>query len=378
LKVIQVISSIPQEHGGPSYSVPRLSDVLGQLGADVHLHVSAPVPERCISTTYQTHCHPHWRFLNNLCISPVMRRVLYREAGIAEIIHNHGLWLMPNIYPAWAVRRTACRLIMSPRGMLSSWSLRRSAWKKRLMWFLGQGQAARAAHAFHATAEAEYREIRAAGLRAPVAIIPNGVDVPAESNGVTGGPRRLLFLGRLHPIKGIDVLLHAWQRMEHRFPEWELHIVGVGAGDYQTQLERLANRLGVRRVCFPGPAFGPHKTRQFQQAELFVLPSHSENFGIAVAEALAHGLPAIVSKGAPWPGLETHDCGWWVEQGVDALADCLQSALALAPEKLREKGRRGRQWMEKDFSWNRVGRMMLETYCWLVGGGPPPAWVHRN
>jgi glycosyltransferase involved in cell wall biosynthesis len=140
----------------------------------------------------------------------------------------------------------------------------------------------------------------------------------------------------------------------------------------------MADHLGVRRVTFFGPAFGLDKTRQYQQADLFVLPTHSENFGLVVAEALAHGVPAIVTKGAPWSGLETRECGWWIEQGVDALADCLQSALELPPEQLRDKGRRGRLWIEQEFSWDHVGRMMLETYRWFLGGGTPPAWVQMN
>jgi glycosyltransferase involved in cell wall biosynthesis len=377
LKVIQVIARIHDEAMGPSYSVPRLADALGQLGAEVHLHVLAPAPKA--PPTYRMHPHHDWRFLYRLGISPQMRRALCREAGTTEVIHNHGLWMMPNVYPEWAIRGTACRLVMSPRGMLSAWALQQSVWKKRLMWFLGQERLLRIAHCLHATSEIEYHDIRSAGLRAPVAIIANGVDIPAESSRSAGGPRRLLFLSRVNPKKGIDVLLHAWQRLEPRFPEWELHIVGASdPPGYQGEVEQLARSLGVSRVCFPGPAFGPDKTRQYQQADLFVLPTYSENFGLAVAEALAHGLPAIVTKGAPWSGLETQDCGWWIEQGVDSLTDCLQSALALSPEKLSNKGQRGRQWMERDFSWDHVGRMMFQTYGWLVGGGAPPQWVRLN
>ncbi len=378
MKVIQVVSRISDEASGPSYSVPRLSAALGQLGAEVHLHVLAPA--QAAPSSYKIYSHPSWRFLSRLGVSPVMHRALRREAGVAEVIHNHGLWMMTNIYPERAARGTACRLVLSPRGMLSAWSLQRSAWKKRLMWYLGQGRFLHAAHCLHATAEIEYQEIRTAGLRAPVAVIPNGIDLPAASNGgAEGGPRRLLFLSRVNPKKGIDILLQAWQRVESSFPEWELHIVGTSdPPDYQAQMEQLAKDLGVHRVHFPGPAFGADKTRQYQQAGLFVLPTHSENFGLAVAEALAHGLPAIVTKGAPWSGLETHDCGWWIEQGVDSLADCLQSALTLSPEKLRDKGGRGRKWMEQEFSWDHVGQRMLQTYRWLVGGGAPPAWVLMN
>jgi glycosyltransferase involved in cell wall biosynthesis len=375
--VIQVVPAIHNEASGPSYSVPRLSDVLGQLGAQVHLHVLAPAADAV--RTYQVHAHASWPILNKLGISPRMQRALRQEAERAELIHNHGLWMMPNVYSAWAARGRSCRLVNSPRGTLSPWALRHLAWKKRLMWWLCQGRAVRDAHCFHATAESEYRDIRDAGLRGPVAIIPNGIDIGPEPAGPkANGLRRLLFLGRLHPVKGIDILLRAWQQIEHRFPEWELQIVGGSSSGYQEQMELLAGSLGIRRVRFPGPALGLDKTRQFQQAELFVLPSHSENFGVAVAEALAHGLPAIVTKGAPWSGLDTRDCGWWIEQGVDSLVECLQSALALSPDKLRDKGLRGRQWMEQEFSWDRVGQMMLETYRWLVGGGTPPAWVRMN
>ncbi len=378
LKVIQVVPEINNEASGPSYSVPRLSDSLGQLGADVHLHVLAPAVDA--AGAYRVHAHPPWRFLHELGISPAMRRGLRRATDGVEVIHNHGLWMMPNVYSAWAVRGRSCRLVMSPRGTLSSWALRRSAWQKRLMWWLCQGRAVRDAHAIHATAESEYRDIRAAGLRGPVAIVPNGIDLGPEParEAAKDGRRRLLFLGRLHPVKGVDTLLRAWQRIEPCFPDWELQIVGVSAPGYQTQMEQLAGSLGVQRVAFPGPAFGADKTRRYQQADLFVLPSHSENFGVAVAEALAHGVPAIVTKGAPWPGLETNQCGWWIEGGEAPLADCLRSALALTPEQLRDKGRHGRQWMELEFSWKEVGHKMLETYRWLLGGGTPPAWVRTN
>jgi glycosyltransferase involved in cell wall biosynthesis len=378
LKVIQVVPRILDGTSGISYSIPRLSEALGRLGADVHLHVLAPTPS--VPPTYQVHSYPPWRFPERLGVSPAMRRALLREAGAAEVIHNHSLWMMPNLYPAWAARGRACRLITSPRGTLSPWARRRSVWLKRLMWLLGQGQAIRASHGFHATAENEYRDIRAAGLRGPVAIVPNGIDIGPEPDHAPtdNGRRRLLFVGRLHPVKGIDRLLQAWHRIEARFPTWELQLVGDGEPAHVKQLKQMADNLGVRRVSFPGPAFGVDKRRQYQQAELFVLPTHSENFGLVVAEALAHGVPAIVTKGAPWSGLETRDCGWWIEQGVDALADCLQSALELPPEQLRDKGRRGRLWMEQEFSWDHVGRMMLETYRWFIGGGTPPAWVQMN
>src|SRR5262249_46374417 len=262
-------------------------------------HVLAPTAS--VPPTYQVHPHPAWHFPGRLGVSPAMRRALWREAGAGEGVPNHGLWMMPNLYPAWAGQGRACRLITSPRGTLSPWARRRSVWLKRLMWLFGQGRAIRASHGFHATAENEYHDIRAAGLRGPVAIVPNGIDIGPEPDHAPtdNGRRRLLFVGRLPPLKGIDRLLQAWHRVQAGCPTWELQLVGDGEPAHVKQLKQMADHLGVRRATFFGPAFGVDKRRQYQQAELFVLPTHSENFGLVVAEALAHGVPAIVTKGAP-------------------------------------------------------------------------------
>jgi glycosyltransferase involved in cell wall biosynthesis len=108
------------------------------------------------------------------------------------------------------------------------------------------------------------------------------------------------------------------------------------------------------------------------------MPSHTESFGMAVAEALAHGVPVVVSKGAPWSGLEEKGCGWWIDAGEGPLTECLRSALTRSREDLRGRGERGRAWMEQDFSWARAGRMMRDTYLWLLGGGDPPPWVRMD
>ena len=143
-------------------------------------------------------------------------------------------------------------------------------------------------------------------------------------------------------------------------------------------MQELAESLGVERVSFPGPVYGAQKAEAFRRAQAFVLPSHSENFGNVVAEALSHGVPVVVSRGAPWAEVERRRCGWWVEQGEGPLADCLREVLALPVEELRARGGRGRAWMISEFGWNRVGRMMYETYLWLLGGGTSPDWVRSN
>jgi glycosyltransferase involved in cell wall biosynthesis len=140
-------------------------------------------------------------------------------------------------------------------------------------------------------------------------------------------------------------------------------------------LEKMVRQGGMPRVVFYGPVHGAKKAQILQEADLFVLPTQNENFGLAVAEALAAGVPAIVSRGAPWSGLATEHCGWWVERGIEPLLTALRTATALSDGERRTMGSRGRAWMQREFSWDRVARQMFEVYSWLLGHSVPPSHV---
>jgi glycosyltransferase involved in cell wall biosynthesis len=309
-----------------------------------------------------------------------LRRWLHSQAasGGVDIMHSHSLWMMPNVYPGAASRQGTCKLVVSPRGTLSAWALRRRAVQKRVFWRLLQGPALRSAACFHATAESEYEDIRRMGFTQPLCVLPNGVDLPPLNKATTDGPRQLLFLGRIHPQKGVEVLVHAWHSVAERFPEWKLTMVGPGEPRYVGCLRALVAQWGTERIEFPGPLYGEDKVAAYRRASLFVLPTFSENFGMAVAESLASGTPVIVTRAAPWAGLEQHRAGWWIETGVDPLIACLEQALSMPPPRLEEMGRAGHAWMKRDFSWPRIGRQFLETYQWLLDGGPTPEWVRLN
>ena len=131
----------------------------------------------------------------------------------------------------------------------------------------------------------------------------------------------------------------------------------------------------LKRVVFRGPLFGEEKLQAYREADLYVLPTHSENFGITVAEALAAGTPTIVTHGAPWAGLAEHGAGWWIDVGVEPLVACLEKALSTSPQCLGEMGKAGHEWMKRDFSWERISAQFLVTYRWMLTGGEPPPWV---
>lgn len=378
MRVIHVVPAIADEASGPSYSVPRLCESLIAAGTDVQLAALdwSPVP---VSLPYLK-TFPLGFGPRSLGASPSMRKWLTAEvdSGRAELIHNHSLWMMPNVYAGQVCRTGHSRLMVSPRGTLSDWALRRSALRKRIFWRWCQEPAIRSTACFHATADSEYEDIRRVGFSQPVCILPNGVDVPEFITTRSEGRRQLLFLGRIHPKKGVDMLLRAWDAVAQRFPDWELHVAGPGCGSYRTEMEALAVKMRAPRVVFSGPLFGAEKLRAYRAASLFVLPTHSENFGMTVAEALAAGTPTIVTKGAPWADLEKHSAGWWIDIGVDPLVACLEVALASQPATLAEMGQAGRDWMLRDYSWDQIGTKFASTYLWILNGGVTPPWVRVN
>jgi glycosyltransferase involved in cell wall biosynthesis len=189
------------------------------------------------------------------------------------------------------------------------------------------------------------------------------------------GRRRLLFLSRLHPKKGIDFLLRAWAGLYRKHPDWELVIAGPDQLGHRRAMQALAADLGLSRVVWRDAVFGSAKTELYRTADLFVLPTHAENFGLVVAEALAHGVPVITTTNSPWAGLRRNDCGWWIDLTDAALSETLHDAMGTPSAALAAMGSRGRAWMERDFAWPVVAREMLAVYRWMLGDGAPPSCV---
>ncbi len=379
MKIVQVIDSIRKQASGPSYSVVTLCRVLAERGHDVSLHVLAPAPDLS-HAPFQLHAHEPSAFPPKFGASSAARRAIESEVAAADIVHTNGLWRLPQVYASRASVGQRCRYVASPRGALSSWAQSWHKWRKKVFWGTLQGRALRRADCLHATGPSELSDCRRKGLVMPVASIPNGVDIPVlrERARQPNDVRKLLFLARVHPIKNVPTLLKAWRLVQESAPDWELHVVGPDEDGHTDELKTLAHSSGAERVHFRGAVLGDEKRQVFEDADLYVLPSHSENFGVSVAEALSYAVPSIVTTGAPWGGLETHGCGWWVDPQVQPLSQCLRSALAKSDDELQDMGRKGRAWMERDFGWDRVGRQMSATYEWLIGGGPAPQWVDQQ
>jgi glycosyltransferase involved in cell wall biosynthesis len=375
VNLLHVVPHIDREASGPGYSVPLLCDALGRRGHEVVLATLARGAGGR-SGAFEHRAFPPSFGQSRLGVSRAMRLGLARAARAADVVHSHGLWMMPNIYPAWAAAAAGRPLVVSPRGTLSAVARARSRGRKALVWRMGQRRAVLQAACLHATSEQEYADIRACGLSAPVAVIPNGVDLPAARQArAPSDHRRLLYLGRIHPIKGLPDLLRAWAPLSARHPDWELRLVGPDCDGHLAQLHRLAQELKLQRIAFAPAAYGEAKTAEYHAADAYVLPSHSENFAMSVAEALGHGLPVVATTGTPWAALAAKKAGWWTPATAAGLEHALGELMSLQAGALERMGERGRAWMANDFSWAQVGAQMEGAYRWLRDGGEAPPWM---
>jgi len=368
------------ETSGVTICVRRLAEELGRLSLDVGV-CSVGAAGRHQRDGYRDERFPKDRsgvpLLRAMCFSNAMQKGLQSKVQKANIIHNHGLWLMPNVYGSRvAGKGRDTPLVFSPHGMLSPGAVQFSRAKKRAFWLAFQGRAAHSMSCFHATCEEEHDDIRAYGLKAPVAIIPNGVDLPEwKERPVDRKRRRIISLGRIHPKKALDRLVAAWGQLESDFPGWDLLIIGPNQNGYAEQLTEQASALGLKNVTISGSVFGAEKDELLRSSDLFALPTLSENFALTVAESLAVGAPVISSKGAPWQGLEENACGWWIDHGVEPLTHTLRQAMSLASEQRVAMGLRGRDWMARDFAWDSIAGQMAAVYGWLDGKGDVPECV---
>lgn len=382
------------EHGGPTHSLSNYA--LGQARAGHRVSVWAlegfahtspavrlpPPVESCIFPTDRPAV---------LGRSPAMRQALL-AAPRPDVWHLHGCWLRAMHYAAERARRDRLPYLLEVMGMYEPYSLRQKWARKRVARWWFQDAILRDARCLHVNSPSEAAALRELGFTAPIAVIPVGtpvpdLDVPETVTGleVLRGRRFVLFLSRIHPKKGVDLLLRAWaavrksQIPDCKSDDMALVIAGTGDPDHVAEAKRLADNLEVENSCiWPGRVTAEQKRWLLVRACVFVLPSYSENFGNVVAEALAHATPVITTTGTPWKELSKRGCGWTVEPEPTALRLALSEALAYSPEELRAMGDAGRRWAMEALSVEHVLADLDQVYGWMVGGGPRPACIRAE
>ena len=374
MKICQIIPSLEERYGGPSKSVRAMSEALAREGHPVELLTTRIDGTRAGEVENEGSLRVvtfgrEWP--TRLCPSAGMRRAL--RGSEAEIVHHHSLWLRTLHYAHAAARRHRAQLVLSPRGMMSAWAWKYHSLRKRLARALVHPGALEAVAGWHATSAEEEQDIRALGFKEPVCVSPNGVAAPSEAERVfaaehwheacpaTQSRPTAVFYSRLHQKKRVLELIDTW--LEHTPREWVLLIVGIPQDYTPAVLERYAFRTSGRGRVF---AFsGAGRPAPYAVASLFVLPSHSENFGLVIAEAMAHGVPAVVTDTTPWSAISRAGLGWcvpWPDYGA-----ALRAATSESAATLRDRGARAKDWVLREFSWERAARTLLEFYAALRG-----------
>jgi glycosyltransferase involved in cell wall biosynthesis len=364
MKVLHIVGSIEDKASGLATSVPALCTALANLGLEVEL-ASVESEEDTVKADFI-----HYAFPNSL---PQIKSAFYssklchfldERIDEFDIVHCHSLWSMPIILGARSAIASSVPLVISPRGTLSSHAMAYSRLKKSLFSMLVQNRVLNSADAIHVTSTDEASNARKIGLEAEIAIIPNGVSISNRAIRQTYGTskrKKLLYFGRIHPIKGIERLIAAWSKLEIEglVHDWDLMIVGPQNTKYAIDLRKNTEQLGLKSAYFCDAVYGDQKIDLMTNSDVLILPTDSENFGMVVAEALSCGTPVITTKGAPWSDLQRYNCGWWVDASAEAIEAAIRDALKKGPERLEDMGTNGKALIEKKYSWFEVG---LKTY----------------
>ncbi|PYJ23537.1 MAG: glycosyl transferase family 1 [Verrucomicrobia bacterium] len=336
-----------------------------------------------------------WAPLRPTIFSPVFARSFGYAPGYAQylakacpdIAHVHGLWTYSSLAGYRWHRRTNRPLIYTAHGMLAPWALRNSAWKKRLVCRLWEDAAHRSAACFHVNSEAEHLMLRQHGLRNPICIVPNGIDLPAsqssDSSLISGlasiarGRKLLLYLGRLHPKKNLVNLIRAWKEALNTYPptlsSWVLAIAGWDQGGHEAQLRQLTTDLRLlTSVIFLGPQFGADKEACYRACDAFILPSLSEGLPMTVLEASAYARPVLMTPECNLPEGFATGAALQIGTTPKEIAAGLKQLIEMSDDDRKAVGARGRVLVVEKFSWPRIGEQMRSVYEWVLGGGRVP------
>jgi glycosyltransferase involved in cell wall biosynthesis len=389
LKLSMLAPYISRRAGGLMDSVRSLSRFL-ENEHNIHVDVVS------VEDQFSTEDRAQWEDLSVHLVAPKYASFRYAPelsrqlASLTpDLVHTHGIWTYLSIATVrWSKsngRVPSRPYVVSTHGMLDPWALHNSRWKKIIAAFVFERHHLENAACIHAFNQAEAAAIRAFGLRNPICVIPNGVEVhasnvadrtPPWAADLAGGRKVLLYLGRLHPKKGLSILLHGWREAFKRERGWVLVIAGWDQGGHRRELEQLARELKITdSVKFAGPLFGEERESAYQNANAFVLPSLSEGQPLVVLEAWSHARPVLMTPECKLPEGFEKRAAIRMNTTVEGTAEGLGKLFALNEPALQEMGRRGRDLVMANFSWPQIASQMFAVYNWLLGRSAAPACV---
>lgn len=383
---LSVVSHLDPKYGGLSAAVPALASAVANTG-----RYQVKIAGFCRSSE---HFQPDVASGVDFAYLPIEHlawirkraaREQFRQAASASAgIHIHGLWQLSTAAAARAAHRVDKPSVISAHGMLESWALANKGLKKKLYAALVERSNLQSAACLHALTEAEASDYRQFGLTNPIAVIPNGVDIPTGISPelflarfpALREKRLLLFLGRIHFKKGLDILAEAWATVSRAYPAAHLVLAGPDFEGTQVKISGRLAALGAdRATTFTGMLPGAEKWSALAAAECFVLPSYSEGLSVSVLEAMGMGKPVIVTKQCNLPEVASHECGWTIEPRTAELASALEAVLRATAHARSLFGNNGRRLVADRYSWPAIGQQMADLYSWLGGGAHPSSFA---
>lgn len=386
IKVTHVVPTLHPRAGGPSRTVVQIVDALATQRPDsfqfsllTQSYANEPSINSLCELVNRIDCKSDFKL--SLILGYPLRRMLLKEIDNNKpcLIHSHGIWMAANYWSANIARNLCVPYIVQPRGMLEPWAMSKKSLKKKIAMGLFQRRDLALAKVIVATSREEYKNIRFLGFTNPIAVIPNGIEfhkLPIHDRPFEGGSKKLLFLSRVHPKKGLINLVKAWASVSTA--GWCLQIAGPDEDGHLSEVMVEARHHGIQdRIEYLGEVDGDEKIAVYQNADIFVLPTFSENFGVVVAEALSYGLPVITTKGAPWADLPEYECGWWIDIGLEPLVGALREAMSLDDAERHAMGERGKTYVKR-YDWKGIAQQTLEMYSWVLDQGPKPDFIYLD
>lgn len=360
MKIIHYIPSIDRMAGGISTYMQVLAKPLGTM-AEVHIMTHAsenPLPmENC-----KVHDIPRYRPFSGVWKKAVVDLL---DSVRPDIVHVNCCWTPDCAMIQRLAQKRGYKVVLTPHGMLEPWIIKRHYWTRKVpaLW-LYQKAAVQRADCVQATAESERDNLLKLGYNSNIKVVRLGIDAESiEMKRSWKKSRQILFLSRVHVKKGINFLVEAADVLRNELQGYKILVAGEGEADYVEDMKRIICDRGLQDIVqLIGGVYGDEKWRLFQTSDFFVLPTHSENFGLAIAESLASGTPVITTVGTPWSDLNSSEAGAWIEIGTEPLVETLRRFLCLKEDELETMGRNGRKLIETKYSAHVMAEQMMEVY----------------
>lgn len=376
IKVLQ-FGTLDVAEGGPALSTYLTIKGIESCGGTSTIIMPPPYRSGQVISESVSHIYTVLPKMGKLEYIPKMRRTI-EAAGNVDIFHIQGLWRYIGNGAARYARQHHIPYIVTLRGMLYPQALAASSTIKKISLLLYQRKDLLQASCIQVTCEEELKYYRALEFTNPVAVIPNPIDLSSIEEVQTEKEDKFIigYLGRIHPRKRIERLLYAMDNLRNNLYNAELIIIGSGDHKYEAFLKQEAERLNLNNVTFTGFLTGTEKNKAISNLSVLVVPSDFENFGNIVTEALVRRVPVIASTGTPWQELETHQCGWWINNDQESIDKTILKAFEIGNKKRSQMGDNGKSLIRNKYSVEVVGKQMVKLYDWVLGKTEKPNFIY--